>query len=872
MQGTLRYRSAHWAVYKRKVSLTILLAITAFFAVGLSSVQIKTIFSDLFPSNHPFVQTFKDHPNFGNPLTVTVMVKRKDGDIYNNETLEKVYRITREIDLAPSVDHDQILSIATEKARYSEATPYGVDVKPLMDASAPKTDEEIAEFKHRVDRANNVRTFLISKDETATLISATFRERWVDENGPQEIKYDETFKHVWDMVLRERDEHHDVYAAGQPMLTGWVYTYEKQMLYIFGITALALVLSLVFYMRNVPGIVAPITVSVVSAIWGFGLTGWLRDPIEPLIMVVPMLLVARAFSHCVQFLERFYEILHEVKDKQTAATLALSVMMAPGILGIITDAAGLFLIAVAPIPVMERFAVFCGFWALALIPTDVYLSAILASILPTPGNVDKLIGKSEEKSWHDNLIGLLGAIGRLSHGPRAKVTGLVVVVVGVLSFMQLLKLEIGNPVEGSNLLFDDSEFNTAVRAINSHFPGLMTLEIVLEGRGVQTEKAVERLVETGMKEATPAQWMDAIQGEGISENEQKWLSAQEFMQGKEAMNSEALLDIIGQKSPRSLREAETIDVSFQIQRALEAYDNPPEATLSFGDYLPEANRLFGGGNPKWASIDPSDESVNGTVTALLLGSNAKNYGHVTDFTMQNGTISLWYKDNKQDTVDVALEQTREVLGKVGTEKGNFQVRLGTGAIALQQSVNDTVDYYQYVILIALNVIILVVAAFAYRSLVAGWILLIPVNLSNILLGAVMVSMGLGLDVNSLPIASIGIGVGIDYGIYLLSRICEEFQTDKDWGNAIQRSVQTSGKAIFFTATIVMISILPWYFLSDLKFLADMGLLLVMVMTINMIIALVVLPLLVYWWKPKFVESEDQLISEKLDLSAIHKPA
>jgi len=200
------------------------------------------------------------------------------------------------------------------------------------------------------------------------------------------------------------------------------------------------------------------------------------------------------------------------------------------------------------------------------------------------------------------------------------------------------------------------------------------------------------------------------------------------------------------------------------------------------------------------------------------------------------------------------------------------VRLGTGAIALQQSVNDTVDYYQYVILIALNVIILVVAAFAYRSLVAGWILLIPVNLSNILLGAVMVSMGLGLDVNSLPIASIGIGVGIDYGIYLLSRICEEFQTDKNWGNAIQRSVQTSGKAIFFTATIVMISILPWYFLSDLKFLADMGLLLVMVMTINMIIALVVLPLLVYWWKPRFVESEDQLISEKLDLSAIHKPA
>jgi predicted RND superfamily exporter protein len=151
--------------------------------------------------------------------------------------------------------------------------------------------------------------------------------------------------------------------------------------------------------------------------------------------------------------------------------------------------------------------------------------------------------------------------------------------------------------------------------------------------------------------------------------------------------------------------------------------------------------------------------------------------------------------------------------------------------------------------------------------VAGFILLIPVNLSNAMLEAVMVLLGIGLDVNSLPIASIGIGVGIDYGIYLVSRMCEDYQDSKDYGAAIQHAIQTSGKAIFFTATIVLISILPWYFMSKLKFLSDMGLLLVMVMTINMVISLIVLPLLVWWVKPKFIASEDQLISEKMDLSA-----
>jgi uncharacterized protein len=798
MQMSLRHRFAAWVIGNRKLSLTVLLGITAVFAYGLTNVQIRTVFSDLFPSDHPFVKTFKDHPNFGNPLTIVLMVKRKDGDIYNTETLEKIYRMTRDIDLAPSVDHDQILSIATEKARYAEATPYGVDVKPMMDAKAPSNDEELAEFKRRVDRANNVRTFLISADETATLVTATFIERTLD--------YGETFKYVQGIVERERDEHHEIYAAGQPMLTGWVYTFQVQMLQIFAITAAALILSLVVYMRNIPGVVAPITVSIIGGIWGFGLTGWLKQPIEPLIMVVPMLLVARAFSHCVQYLERYYEILHEVKDRRKAAQLSLGVMMAPGILGIITDLVCLFLIAIAPIPVMQRFAIFTGFWATALIPTDVFMSALLASYLPTPKNVDVLIGKSGKKTWHDSLIAMLGKIGSLSHGPKAKYTTIVALVLAVFAISLQTQLKIGNPVEGSNLLFDDSEFNTAVRAINSHFPGLMTLEIVFEGKG-------------------------------------------------------------GLDGPRIMREAHTVQTMFAIQKTLESNAEPPEATLSFADYLPEANRLFGGGNPKWASIDPSDESVSGTVTALLLGSNAKNYGHVSDFTMQNGTLSLWYKNNKQETVDLAIKQATEAVAKVGTDHPNFIIRLATGSIALQQSVNDVVHQNKWKILALLNLIILIVTSLAYRSVVAGLILLIPVNFSNSLLEATMVMLGVGLDVNSLPIASIGIGVGIDYGIYLVSRMCEEFQDSGHYGDAIQRAVQTSGKAIFFTATIVLLSILPWYFLSELKFLSDMGLLLVMVMTINMIISLIVLPLLVWWIKPSFISNEHQLISEKLDYTA-----
>ncbi len=784
----------------RTAAMLFMLALTAFFAVGIKNVELKTVFTDLLPKTHPFVQTYKDHPNFGNPLTVTVMVKRTDGGtIYNVDTLQKVWDMTRNIDLIEGVDHDQILSITTEKARYAQATPFGLDSQPLMGDHPPQTPEEMETFKDLVKKSPGSQTFLISQDETATIIQATFIERLTD--------YGVIFQAIQEnIVAAELDDVHEIHVAGQPMLTGWVYFYEKQMLSIFAVTGVALLVSLILYMRNVVGVVVPVVCSVVSALWGFGFVGWIGDPIEPLIMVVPLLLVARSFSHCVQFIERYYEVYYHVKDKKKAAEISLSVMMAPGILGIVTDAVGLFLIAVAPIPTMERFAVFCGFWAMTMIPANVFLGPLLLSMLPEPKNVKQIIGldTGEGFSIHAALKHMLQKIARISYGGPAKITTVILVVMFGFSIYKMVQIKIGNPVEGSNLLWSDSEYNVAVSKINGHFPGLNTLEVIFE-----------------VKE---------------------------------------------ESSNRLLRQADTAFTMTALQRIVENDETPPVATLSFADYLPESSRLFSGGNPKWGPLDNDDATVSAMAGAVMFGASPKAFSHVTDFTLQNGTVSFWYKDNKQETVDTALAQVRAALDEVGIDHENFNIRLGSGTIALQQSINDTVDKYQYIILAFLNLAILITCSYAYRSIVAGILLLIPVNMSNCFLAAVMVYMDMGLDVNTLPIAAIGIGVGIDYGIYLLSRICEEYQEHQDYGLGIVAAVATTGKAIFFTATIVLIGILPWYFMSELKFLADMGLLLVMVMLINMVIALVVVPLLVWLMKPKFVGSKDLLVGEGVDLS------
>ncbi|MBI4695686.1 MAG: MMPL family transporter [Gammaproteobacteria bacterium] len=795
----MRFRLAAWIMaHRASVGIAFILVTLAFMA-GFPKVQIRTIFKDLLPTDDPFVQVYYDHPNFGNPLTVSIMIKRKSGDIYNSETLNKVWKMTRDIDLAPYIDHDQIVSIATEKVRYAEATPDGVDMHPLMDSHAPETPEEMKDFRHRVEMSPNAQTFFISGDESATLLNAAFRDN---------VDYGEAFAYVQKLVTEARDANHDVYLAGQPALTGWVYKLQKQTYKIFGVTVAALMIALVFYMRNVAGVTTPIVCAAVAGVWGFGFIGWLGRPIEPLLMIVPLLLVARSFSHCVQYTERYYEILMHVKDRSKAAEITMAIMMAPSILGIMTDVFGIIFIAIAPIKTMENHALFCGFWALWIIPTGVFLISILLSYLPVPRNMAEIVGgEGKESGIHLLQDKALHGIAHITYGKTARVTAVVVTLFGIWAMWETSLIKIGNPVEGSNLLWYESEFNTAVRAINAHFPGMNTLEIVIRSDKRDPERRVAR---------TP----------------------------------------------------EYVQVASDIQRMVEADTKmPPRATLSFADYMREVNRLFSGGNPKWATLDPTDKAVNTAGFAATMGTNPVNFGAISDFEFQNSTVSLWFKDNKQETVDAALASAKKAVDAVGVKHPDFTVRLGSGVIALQQAMNSVVERYHWLILGLVNLAVLVISAYAYRSFMAAFILLVPVNLSNFLLLAAMHVLGIGLDINAVIVAVMGVGVGIDYGIYLLSRICEEYAAhDHDVKLAITAALTTTGKAIMFTATIMLLGILPWYFLSDLKFMADMGILLVAIMLINMVLSLVVLPLLVWFVNPKFMAREDLMVGESVDIS------
>ncbi|MDN5872918.1 MAG: efflux RND transporter permease subunit [Sinobacteraceae bacterium] len=800
--NSFRFRMAHWVVAHRRLLGVLFVLVTIAFSFGLPNVQLKTIFNNMLPLDDPFVHTYFAHPNFGSPLTVSIMVQAKKGTIYQKNVLQDVWDLSRGIDLTPSVDHNTIMSIATSKLRFAQATPEGIILRPLMGAHGPTKPEKVAGFKKGIDESPSAHTFFVSPDGSSTLITAQYLDS---------IDYGKTFKAIRAMVKKQRakDPNVNIYVAGQPMKVGWVYSFEGQTTYIFAVTLALLTLSLLFYMRNITGVVAPLVCAALAGWWAFGLIGWVGKPIDPLLLVIPLLLVARTFSHCIQYTERYYEVLVHVKDKHLAAELALAVMVSPSILGIFTDVFGISFIALAPVIMLYDTALFCGTWAFFIIPCGVYLLSILLPALPVPKNVDRIAGQGEQTGVHLLIRNLLAKVARITYGKPAWITAACFIAITIAATIYGLGIPIGNPTEGTSILWNDSLYNVSVRNIDEQFPGVNTLDVIFEAK--QANNLALRVART------PGVYTDS-------------LKIQSFMES--------------QKGP-----------------------GRPAASLSFSDYMMQGNRLFNGGNPKWLPIDPTVRAVRGAGTAIAFGADPANFGQVSDFMFQNSAITFFYKDNTQKTVDAALTAARAAVAQVGKNHHAFRIRLASGSIALQHAINYVVERYHWIIMGLLDLAIICISTFAYRSVVAALILMVPVNIANMLLLSMMRFMGIGFDMNALIVAVLGIGIGIDYGIYLLSRIGEEFTAQgRDWGRAISEAEETTGKAVLFTATVMLIGILPWYFLSDLRFMAQMGLLIVFIMLLNMILALVVLPTVVWFVKPGFASREDMALGENLDYS------
>ncbi len=780
-------RAADFLIRRRRAYLIFCFVLSVVAFLGAARVRVMGVgsyFLDLLPEHNPIIETLKEYLDFTSPLSVQILVRTKTGTIYTPKTLTAIYKMTRDIDLIPAIDHNTVMSIAASKVRIVAATPGGLESRPVMPDLPPTTMRQAFEIQQKARIAGGVMGILVSPDEKSTLIEAAFH--------PQAIDYTLVWNRIHEMLRKAKAANPDLefYPGGRVMMVGWVYHYGEQAMLIFFISFFIIALAHYDYMRSLSGAGTPLIAAAATALWGTGAAGWMGLDLDPLTLVVPVLLTARALSHSIQITRRFYEELYRTGDQLRAATIATRTMFLPAVLGVMCDVIGLYMLMMVPIPIIWRLGLFCGTWSLMIIPTVVLLSPVLLAMLPPPGDVKKFITGENASVSSTAIAPVQRALSTLIKPGWRVGAAFAAVPLALLLFYGATHRQVGSVEQGSPLLWPNNEFNVADRMINRNLAGTVTLNVVWQGN---------------------------------RQHEMKYPPAFVSME--------------------------------KFQHYIEAHHGA-EASLSIMDLLPITNRLLHGGNPKWLAVNPTTENVATDMFFTLSGHPLTDYGQLVRSDLKSGDVILWYKDLKADTVNRALKDVRTALHATQDDAPSpyYKIRLAGGAVAMQYAMNKVVKHANLRIMLYLLAAIFLMSALVYRSFTAAVLLIVPLVLAQFATDSVMYLRGVGLDVNTLPVVAVGLGVGIDYGIYLLSRICDELQeaNDGDVYGAAVRALFTAGEAIFFVAFTMVAGVLPWYFLSGLKFLADMGLMLALVMAFNAILALTMLPLEIVLLKPKFL--------------------
>src|SRR5262249_10116634 len=195
-------------------------------------------------------------------------------------------------------------------------------------------------------------------------------------------------------------------------------------------------------------------------------------------------------------------------------------------------------------------------------------------------------------------------------------------------------------------------------------------------------------------------------------------------------------------------------------------------------------------------------------------------------------------DQQGETLARLVREVKSFAAANDTEKLRF--RLATGNMGVAAATNEAVDQARWEMNFSIFGALMVMCLVTFRSLRATLCILIPLAIVSVLCEALMPTLDIGLKVSTLPVIALGVGVGVDYGIYLYDRIEIHLEEGKGLAKAFFEALNERGTAMVFTAVTMTIGVGTWA-LSALKFQADMGILLAFMFFLNMLGALFLLP-------------------------------
>ncbi len=460
--------------YHPKIFLSVILLATVFFASRIPYLEMYSNFADLLPQEHPYIQLHNDvKDTFGGANNVVMAISVEEGDIFNSDILSRIHRLTQGVDSLPGVNHNLVRSLTHRTVRKTWLTEMGnMNSEAYYDPLYPDmSEEQLAQLRLDVMANPTVYGLLVSPDLKSALIRGTFNEGQLD--------YVEIFRQLGELKeeveqLRATEAAPGVhiYATGQPVLMGWVYSYLGQIMQIFFLTMAILLALLVAYFRTrVYGILLPLIGVLISATWGLGIVSLLGFNLDPLTLVIPFLITARAMSHGIQLVERYYLEAHHATDNHDAARRTFETLFRPGTLGIVSDAVGLLLISLGSSPINVKLGIYASIWAGTVVITVLMTVPLILSLLP--------LSQRSGDAADNAQAGVFAALARFASSRRGSMAILLFALAVYLGGGFLSSnVQIGESEPGSPILYPDHDYNVSSKNINDNFPGSEEMYIV----------------------------------------------------------------------------------------------------------------------------------------------------------------------------------------------------------------------------------------------------------------------------------------------------------------------------------------------------------------------------------------------------------
>lgn len=803
---------------------------------------------------------------------------------------------------------NNFMDIAAQKIKYMGTSEDGglkferlIPVAGINTADKQVADKQLAHLKKGIETNPVLAPMLMLKQKADGTRCEFAQEGWYDDNicaakgffivgdyaDTVKTDYLPWVSSTIDLVNDIKAEHGDrveVRIAGEPYFLAFMLYDLVQKWWLFAISFLIVVGMLWYLNKGWRGSVFPLIGVVATILITLGLMGFTAYKLTTMMVLTPMLLLAIGTGHAVQVVRRYQSELHGDKriTPMTAAEKAIATTIVPATLAIVTDMVGFFTLSFVDISFYKAYAYFGMFGMLTILITTTTISPILMAMFPGK-DTERDASMTEASAFEKGMANTLTSVitGKMKIIPIGLIVALVAwsaVQTKVLSptaQSAMPGVEVG--INYSRAAFKyDSDANIDLRRLGEVMPGVISVNIPIKGKAEHFPMLPACEYDGSQAPGTPC-WdedEDAPQGafnnaevQAAIEKTEDWMRSHpnigftgSYIQFMKIVN---MLMMTPEGQEPDLKYFHVPNTAF-IEKNMDVYGDPEDP-----EWVPDANEIVTGFNGLLeANTNAGDLDsfvAKGWNEGVIMGFVNTMDPVKTHQTVKD--IQQWFIDNKDepgfDLVTWGFKSGDVVhmpeSGKtVQIEDSGTSTMAVGGFLGATEATHDVaeVEYIKSPLVTALAIFI--IAALIFGSP------LVAAILTSTLLVTLFGQYGLGayftsvenwsgnLHFATLVSLSIAMGLGVDYGIYMISRLREEMQaTGGKWVESLRNTLETTGAAVFASIIVLIASFIP-LLMTQLANTWALGIFISEALIIDVVIALTIIPLLVYIFKPKYV--------------------